>query len=336
MERGFMNCDLISIVIPVYNIGDRLIKTVEACISQTITNIEVIIVDDGSTDNTPLIIEELKNRDQKIRTIRIENSGPNHARFVGVQESKGKYISFVDGDDIPENNMIEELLKLLISYGCDVVRGGFYTDLPNSEIIEHHADGTLIKMSSKEAVTKLIIGKEMDPNLWGSLYRKNIIIQAYQSHLYKPDIRYTEDLLLNYLIFKLSTKVIQINKPYYHYVLHSGSSTSNAIAYSRWLDLLRVLLLINSDCNQSKYIEERILSLYLEVRYSLDKEIWKNELFAMKRFVETNWQNLIRKSDLDKKIRTKLLAMMLFGDIYIFIINRYRCFKYGKNTYRWL
>ena len=101
--------DLISIIIPVYNVENYVERCLESVLNQTYTNLEIIIIDDGSTDKSSKICEKYKKKDKRIKLSKISNKGTSYARNYAIKKAKGKYINFIDSDNYIESNMIEIL-----------------------------------------------------------------------------------------------------------------------------------------------------------------------------------------------------------------------------------
>ncbi|MDE7478361.1 MAG: glycosyltransferase family 2 protein, partial [Lachnospiraceae bacterium] len=107
-----MNDPLISVIVPVYNVEKYVMRCIESILAQTYTNLEILLVDDGSTDASGKICDELAKKDVRIRIIHKENGGPSDARNVGIQEARGEYYLFVDSDDWISENLLESMLPL--------------------------------------------------------------------------------------------------------------------------------------------------------------------------------------------------------------------------------
>lgn len=130
MKRGYnrsekRNMDkkpLISIIIPIYNIMDCLEKCVDSCINQTYKNIEILMVDDGSTDGTGELCDKLKEKDNRIRVFHKENGGSSSARNLGIEHAKGEYLGFVDSDDFISPTMYEELMNAILEYDVPIAQ----------------------------------------------------------------------------------------------------------------------------------------------------------------------------------------------------------------------
>lgn len=126
--------DLISIIVPVYNVEKYLNKCIDSIINQTYKNIEIILVDDGSTDNSGKICDEYLLRDSRIKVIHKNNGGLSSARNEGINISSGEYIGFVDSDDWVEPNMYEEMYKKILYSNADIVDCGYWKEYENKSI----------------------------------------------------------------------------------------------------------------------------------------------------------------------------------------------------------
>ena len=113
---------LISIIIPIYNILDCLEKCVDSCINQTYENIEILLVDDGSTDGTDKLCDKLKEKDERIRVFHKENGGSSSARNLGIENAKGEYLGFVDSDDFISPTMYEELMEAIMQHKVSIAQ----------------------------------------------------------------------------------------------------------------------------------------------------------------------------------------------------------------------
>lgn len=113
--------DLISVIVPVYKVEKYINKCVDSIINQTYTNLEIILVDDGSPDNCGNICDEYAKKDNRIKVVHKENAGVSSARNIGLEKSSGKYITFIDADDYVEKNYCEELLNILKIENADCV-----------------------------------------------------------------------------------------------------------------------------------------------------------------------------------------------------------------------
>lgn len=174
---------MISIIVPVYNTGIYLRQCMESLINQTYTDIEVILVNDGSTDDTPAICEEYAARDSRIKVLHKKNGGPVSARKEGLCASKGEYIAFVDGDDWVELGMYGCLLEKLEGEQVDVVMCGRYEDTGShaKKVCHGIAEGRYDKdRMAREVYPRMLVGGAffswgIFPGLWDKLFRRECL-----------------------------------------------------------------------------------------------------------------------------------------------------------------
>ena len=129
----------ISVIIPVYNVEKYLYRCVDSVLGQTYYNIEVILIDDGSTDSSPEICDEYQKRDKRVKVIHKKNSGAASSRNIGLSSAKGDYIAFIDSDDYIELDMYENMMKINEEYNCDIVLCDCYKENKTKrEIFTHN------------------------------------------------------------------------------------------------------------------------------------------------------------------------------------------------------
>ncbi len=146
--------NLISVIVPVYNVEDYLEECINSILSQTYTNLEILIVDDGSMDNSLAIIQEFSQRDSRITIFTKENGGLSSARNRAIDEAKGEYLTFIDSDDYIEENYIEYLMKSLIDNEADIsiVNSYHMMNGKRKDIINN--DGSVSIFSRREVLEK--------------------------------------------------------------------------------------------------------------------------------------------------------------------------------------
>ncbi len=232
-----MNFDKkISIIIPAYNIAPYIGRCLDSVLEQTYTNLEIIVIDDGSTDNTREIIEEYREKDSRIVAIYKENTGVSDTRNKGLDIATGDYIGFVDGDDYIENNMYEILINNAIKYDADISHCGYRLKYPTTEFLMHGTN-KIVEQDNQQGVIDLLEGKFIEPGIWNKLFSKKCIGDL---RLYK-DIRYNEDFLFATMAFIKAEKSIFEDKPLYNYMMRPNSATTTeGVSYHKIFDALKV------------------------------------------------------------------------------------------------
>ena len=233
--------EMISIIIPAYNIQDYLSATLDSVLAQTYENLEIIVVNDGSRDNTADVIDSYAARDRRIKAIHKENGGVTSARLRGVAEAKGAYIGFVDGDDYIEPQMYARLMENVKTHGADISHCGYQMVFP-SRVDYYHNSGQLIIQKDSQCCADLLVGGFVEPALGNKLFRKELFTGL--NEWMDPSIRINEDLLMNFYLFRQAKKAVFEDVCPYHYVLRKGSAATSRLNEHKLKDPLSVLRLL--------------------------------------------------------------------------------------------
>lgn len=230
---------LVSIIVPVYNIENYICRCIESIINQTHSNIEIILVDDGSTDKSSTFCQEYAAKDSRIKVIHQSNNGLSAARNTGIDNACGEYIFFVDGDDCIESNAISDMLKAAFKTGADIVACGF------SHVTEGFFDGTSpeIKFTSTNpgiwgganSVVQMMTTNNICTVAWNKLYKRSLF----------EDVRYPvgklhEDEYTTYKLLYKSRIVTYLPNTYYKYYQRSEGIMAADICgrYRDYLDAI--------------------------------------------------------------------------------------------------
>lgn len=215
----FMN-NLISIIIPVYNNEPFLERCLNSVVSQSYRNLEIIVVNDGSADDSASIIGEFAERDSRIRPFHQQNQGVSAARNVGLQNATGDFVGFVDADDELLPDMYAFLLNNLLKNDADISHCGFEL-VKKQEVIKFHDSGILLIQNKAEGVKEILLGKRVEPSACTKLYRRRVLRDVF----FPVDIKNNEDVLFNVHAFYHAEKSIfeDVVKYRYHHNLQSAS-----------------------------------------------------------------------------------------------------------------
>ena len=221
------NQPLISVIVPIYNVEKYLSKCIDSILSQTLTNIEVILVNDGSTDNCGNIIENYKAKDTRVVTIHKKNGGQSSARNMGLDIARGKYIGFVDSDDWIDKDMYENLYKSVQLFNADIGVCGrkAYSVDDRLEMVLEVKDKIFDfnNIDKWDYIIKYLFYKHTVSSC-NKIYRADII---YKYNIVFDDVRYvgSEDALFNYKIICHANRITAINKFGYNGLARTGSTT---------------------------------------------------------------------------------------------------------------
>lgn len=212
------NKPLISIVVPVYKVENYLHRCVESILKQTYENLEIILVDDGSPDHSPVICDKFANLDNRIKVIHKENGGVSSAWNAGLKICKGDYIGFVDSDDWIREKMYEKLLNMIISYKADIAMcNAFSNDNTNFNEKEYKR-----KILSRDEFMPLILKDAIGSQLWKKLYSRHLL-----ENIYFKEGKTTQDMQVSHLIFSRANKLAWTEEPLYYYYESRPDNISN-------------------------------------------------------------------------------------------------------------
>ena len=160
-----------SVIVPVYRVEQYIEKCVNSILSQTLADIEVILVDDGSLDNCVKICDNFANKDSRVKVLHKKNEGLSAARNTGLTLAESEYISFVDSDDYLAEDMLELLYNNIIKYSADISICGLY-DCYEDKKIPQYAKNELLVVDNKEALRLALEGEKFSVNAVNKLYKK--------------------------------------------------------------------------------------------------------------------------------------------------------------------
>ena len=218
--------DLVSVIIPAYNIEKYIKKCIDCVRGQTYQNLEIILVDDGSTDRTPKICDLSASEDERIRVLHQPNGGLSRARNVGIDTSSGEYIFFVDGDDMVHIDCIRTLLMIMKKEDCDIVQCKTYSFLSEDKIPVDMPEEQHAIFTGKEMCECLLFGRYGSDTtvVWDKLYKKSF----FSNLRFREGMLY-EDVAIMHEIFWNAKKVVVTNLPLSFYrSKRQGSITHSA------------------------------------------------------------------------------------------------------------
>lgn len=220
-----MKEELISIIVPVYNVEKYLNRCLDSILNQTYRNIEIILINDGSKDNSINIIKEYKEKDERIIVIDRENKGVLYTRIEGFNKATGKYITFIDSDDWVENNIIEILYNKLIEYNADVVKCEFGYNESNvaSGKINIKQDYFIDKPNFEPNFYDMFLYNMNIHTVWAQMFKKDLLNKYIEN--IDTNISMGDDLEINTQLYKNISSILFIPDVLYHYNYNNDSIT---------------------------------------------------------------------------------------------------------------
>ena len=223
----------LSVIIPVYNVGELLYKCIESIENQSLDNIEIILVNDGSTDDSGKICDEISSKNNNIKVIHKENEGVSVARNLGIRIAKGEYIGFVDSDDYINENMYLKMYLQAKKNDCDIVMCDAnieHVDKVSLDTISQLDESKILEASSIHPDLLM----EMAGSMWKCIYKREILMN--KNVLCPVGIKLSEDRIFNILAFGYSKKISYIKEPLYTQKVRQNSATTKY--YPNMLDMV--------------------------------------------------------------------------------------------------
>ena len=239
---------LISVIVPVYNSGQYLDRCIESILRQDYHPIEIIIVDDGSSDNaTPSICDEFVNKSDMIHVYHKDNGGSASARNFGLKKARGSYIGFVDSDDIVDPHMFSTLYDDLVTHGVRISIVNIVTE-ENGHLIDRRKTISSGEYYHAELLHYFFLG------CWHSACTNLYDRVLFETTTF-PEGEVNEDYMLNYWLFKNQDKIYYNDTVFYHYLRRNDSNTSSPVTLS-FLDWLKHTSLIRQDYQNCQILKE--------------------------------------------------------------------------------
>lgn len=237
----------ISVIVPIYKVEKYLNRCIDSIINQTYSNLEIILIDDGSPDNCPIICDEYAKNDSRVRVVHKKNGGLSDARNAGLAIAHGEYISFIDSDDYIWSSMYEVMINIISKKNVDIVECDINY---NSTIKEFNIHKQIVNIyDNKDAMKELVLERDIHQVVWNKIYKRDVI-----KDIFFEVGKINEDEFWTYKIIGNSKKVAKINQPFYCYTYRPESIMNSKYNLKR-LDALE------GKFNRLKYIQKNNLDL---------------------------------------------------------------------------
>lgn len=308
----------LSVIVPIYN-GEKYIEEcLTSVMDQTYKDLQIIVVNDGSTDNTKDIVEEIARNDNRIILVNKENGGVSSARNLGLSFVKEDFITFVDCDDTLELDMYEILMSYIETDGYDIVHCGYKKMQDNKCIKEVNGTGKIYIQNSIESLKCIIDGRIFVGSLWNKIYKADL----FKNIKFDETLKINEDILINYYLFKNSRKSIFIDIPKYNYWKRKISTCRKVNNVKKSNDSMKVSLLIYEDCKNTE-LEALALNRYyysliqLYKAYYYDRNINKKEKKYKIKEIKLKIKKILKKGLIKNKRR------IILGKLICYLPNIY-------------
>lgn len=277
---------LISIVVPVYKVEKYLVKCIESILNQTYSNIEVILINDGSPDRCPYICEEYKAKDSRVKVVHKKNGGLSDARNFGIEIAKGEFISFIDSDDFISKDYVEYLYNMIKKFEADISICGIKRIYKKTKI-GNEKHNQYLEFTSETAIENMLFDEGINISSYAKLFK----LKAFNTIKF-PVGKVYEDSATTYLLFHNSNKIVYGDKECYFYLTRSGSISKMG----------------NFNKNEYDFINHTTLMLdFVKKEYpNIIDSIKRYEIYSNFRILRMILLSKSRNIDLEEKVVDKI------------------------------
>lgn len=326
---------LISIIIPVYNVEKYLNRCMESVINQSLKNIEIILVDDGSPDNCPQLCDEWAAKDSRIKVVHKNNEGLGLARNTGMQYATGEYLAFIDSDDYVDLRMYEILYEKATALNADIVYCGHKYGLKDGTFEDRNdfSQETIFDDKAKIEEHSMnyfypINSRQMMMSVWHSIYKRDIIKTPFYSEreVVSEDLHFQLSAILN------SKKIVYIPDSLYYYC-YNGESLSHTFKFNKFYGFQKLMrVILNLYPKKERYVYKYYFNLILGfIRHIMGDEKLTNKErkeYIKEIYLNETWQEIKQGTDKRMYVKHHKLMYALFGRNMFYLFHLILLFDY--------
>ncbi len=317
------NRPVISIIVPVYNVEKYLNRCVESIANQTHQELEILLVDDGSSDHSPEICDAWAKKDHRIQVIHKPNGGVSSARNAGLDSTKGDYIAFVDGDDYIDLDMYEIMLREIVENGADAAR---------CAIVRESSNGYKEEWGNKDSLLTTVNKKQLRCDI-GEAYgilpvspcNKLFKAECIADIRFNTEFRYSEDTLFNFQVAQNINKMVYHDVCRYHYVNNSDSASHRKFEAARF-DEHKVMDIIFNEAEADVLpycIKGDVIKSFRTIKQMIAGDSFVEYYGDIRQRIIKHRKSIFRSGLYSKSTKLKTLLLWLAPDLYRFLIGIY-------------
>lgn len=274
----------ISVIVPAYNNAPWLPRCLDSLLAQTHEDLEIVAVDDGSSDDTGAVLDGYAARHCRVRAIHQPHSGVTTARLRGVEAATGAWIGFVDGDDAVDGDMFRRLLQNALAYAADISHCGHRIVFPDGRVELVHGSGALRIQDRLTGLRDLLDGGQVESSLCTKLFRRSLF-DGLKDRM-DISVKNNEDYLMNFHLFSHAERAVFEDVCPYQYVLRSGSASYRQCTRNSIFDPIQVRRFIVATCapelrsDARRALLRNLLFAYaqLSVGHGDDLDLWRRQV----------------------------------------------------------
>lgn len=317
---------LVSVIVPVYMVEEYLQSCVDSVINQTYRNLEIILVNDGSSDNCGKICDDYALLDKRIKVIHKKNGGLSDARNAGIKIAEGEYITCVDSDDFIAEDMVENLYKVLTSTKADIAVCGMIKTSDRFPSIQNDNVEKIEEFTPQEAIEEGLYNRKFPLSAWAKLYRKSLF-----KEIEYPVGKLYEDLFTTYKLILKSTKIVFTSRVGYYYFYRTGSIVATKFKINH-LDCFEALEKMRQE---GIFTDAKLVSAYESAMVEAYTELLEKNPPLKEKAIRILWKqvkkyriNTILNVNSSKRVRGKAALLLLGNRFSQIIIKAYYKMKW--------
>lgn len=305
-------CDpLVTVVVPIYNVELYLDQCVESILNQSYTNLEIILVDDGSTDNSASMCDAYCLREDRIKVIHKKNGGLSSARNRGIDVATGTYIIFVDSDDYLHPCMVEKMIKTAMLHDSSIVCCDYTSsNFPSSEMNDVEI------LDNSLAICRLFDDSAFKCYAWNKIYKKDLF-----DTIRYPHGKLFEDIPVTYDLFKKTDKIVYLKNKLYYYRIREGSITKSKFTAGN-RDLLEAINYVIDDACSAGIASSKLWLGYMSYYLNYVKKGFAvgidiaDDYSKIIKIVRKNYKSIISNNNISIKKRIQLIMIGVCPQLY--------------------
>ena len=306
------NDELISVIVPIYNVEKYLRKCIDSISNQTYRNLEIILVDDGSPDNCGKICDEYAKEDKRIRVIHKKNGGLSDARNAGIDIATGKYITFIDSDDYIENDYVNYLYDLIKKYNCDISICAYKLKVED-KINDFGKKYCEEKMTTEKCLERMLCERGFTVSAWAKMYKSDLF-----NDVRFPIGKICEDNGTTYKLIKKCKNIIYGNIGKYIYIVRDDSIMNSKFSLKK-MDLIELTDIMAEELDKDfPILKDAIIKRKMQSRFSVlrqilfscDKENMKIAVKIRKELIKEYWRQIFVNRKLDFRDRIAFVSLL--------------------------
>lgn len=282
---------LVSVIIPVYNVEKYLSRCLDSVICQTYSDLEILLINDGSTDESGKICDEYAKKDRRIRVIHKKNGGVSSARNIGLRHATGEYVGFIDSDDYISPHMYQCLVDNIEKEKADISIVGFLNEESLNDFVPYWAQKEYRMFSKSEQIDKLLTNTFYTCSCCDKIIKRSLLVDLY----FDEKIKQYEDLLFLYQAMKRSEKAVFTSEAYYYYCTNQGSASTVAFNDS-------MMAIVDVSEKILEDIEEEMSDLISCAK----REFVRNNIMCAINAVKSDYRNVISIKRIQNNIKKYL------------------------------